>query len=60
MSGATIASIVAIAMALVLAWRGLSRRSLPPAQLVKMAFAWLLIIVIVVGVIQWLGVEVNA
>lgn len=57
MNGATIASLVAIGMALVLAWRGLSARSLPRAQLWKMAFVWMAIIVVVVA-LQWLGPEI--
>lgn len=59
MTGATIASIAAIAMALVLAWRGLSSRSLPKSQLWKMALIWALIIVVVVCLIQWLGLEIG-
>ncbi|VWX51610.1 hypothetical protein [Novosphingobium sp. 9U] len=59
MTSATIASLAAIAMALILAWRGLSARRLPTAQLAKMALAWLAIIVVVVVAIQGLGVEVG-
>ncbi|MBB4856796.1 hypothetical protein HNO88_000093 [Novosphingobium chloroacetimidivorans] len=59
MSGGTIASLVAIGMALVLAWRGLSARAMPRAQIWKMALAWLAIIVVLVLVIQWLGLEVG-
>lgn len=58
MNGATAASAVAIAMALVLAWRSLSGRKMSGAHLGKMAAIWVAIVIVVVATIQWLGLEV--
>jgi uncharacterized membrane protein YkvI len=55
MSGNMIASIVAVAMALVLAISGLRSRRLTRKKQSAMAGVWIAIILVVVLAIDWLG-----
>ena len=54
MSGEIVASIIAILAALMLATRGMSRRSTPGARW-KMALAWVAIITVIVLIIELAG-----
>lgn len=59
MSTGLLVSVVAILGALVLAWRGLRSRSLPPGTWWKMAAIWIVIIVGLVLVIQIVGLGIE-
>lgn len=58
MTGAQIASVVAILGSLILVWSGMRGRQVAPGRRVQMAVAWLVIIVALVFVIDSLGLEV--
>jgi uncharacterized membrane protein YecN with MAPEG domain len=56
-NAASIVSIIAILGSLILVWRGMQGRQLPPGRRVQMAVAWLVIIVGLVFVLNILGIE---
>ncbi|MBW8784253.1 MAG: hypothetical protein JF593_06395 [Novosphingobium sp.] len=55
MRGDAIVSLIAVAMALVLAWRALATRRLPPQRILVIALAWLVIIGVLAVIITSLG-----
>jgi uncharacterized membrane protein YfcA len=57
-TAAQIASLVAILGSLILVWRGMRGRQVAPGRRLKMAVAWLVIIVGLVFVINTLGLEI--